>query len=117
VADKIKILFTLAILKEMIKPSLQEVYKSVYPDRQLDPKLSKQVLLDSILEVAEPLPPVQKLQTGEFEYDGKKYKSILPAIEIPGIGIRTALEIAADEEAQAYLIKQGCVGTVIKEID
>lgn len=41
-----------------------------------------------------------------FEYDGKKYKLLSPAIRIPNLGKRTALEILADPEAQAWLVQK-----------
>jgi hypothetical protein len=56
------------------------------------------------------------LKEGEFSYKGKVYKSIMHAVDIPGLGVRTALEISVDEEAQEYLVKNGCVGSVIVEV-
>lgn len=57
------------------------------------------------------------LKEGEFSFKGKVYKAIIHAVEIPKLGKRTALEIAADPEAQAYLVKEGCIGSVIEEVD
>lgn len=42
-----------------------------------------------------------------FEYDGSKYKILVPAIRIPKLGKRTALEILNDTEAQAWLVTKG----------
>lgn len=52
----------------------------------------------------------------QFEHDGKKFKVILPQVNIPEIGIRTALEICADPDAQAKLIELKCIGSVIEEV-
>lgn len=54
--------------------------------------------------------------TFKHQGDGKSYRVILPGVEIPGIGTRTALEICADTKAQEYLVKENCIGTVIEEI-
>lgn len=44
---------------------------------------------------------------GTFDFDGKKYKILLHAATIPGIGRRTALEILNDTDAQAKLVASG----------
>lgn len=51
-----------------------------------------------------------------FVFEGEVYKPLMPRVFIPGIGRRTALEICADKEAQAYLIREGAIGTVIEKI-
>ena len=51
-----------------------------------------------------------------FVRNGKVYKPLVPAAIIPGLGRRTALEICADKKAQDYLIREGCVGSVIEEV-
>ena len=50
-----------------------------------------------------------------FVYDKKQYKVLIHAANIPGIGVRTAAEILVDEDAQKYLVENGCVGSVIDE--
>lgn len=57
-----------------------------------------------------------KLKAGQFKLGNKVYEPIIPKVFLPGIGVRTALEIASDEEAQSYLVKEGCIGSVIKEV-
>jgi len=50
-----------------------------------------------------------------FVYDDKQYKVLLPKVNIPGIGVRTSAEILVDEEAQKFLVENGCVGSIIEE--
>lgn len=59
----------------------------------------------------------QSASTSEniFELDGKQYKIIIPQVNIPGIGILTAAEILLSAEAQEYLVKEKCIGSVISE--
>lgn len=52
-----------------------------------------------------------------FVYGNRVFVPLLNRVVIPGIGRRTALELCADEEAQAYLVKENCIGSVIKEIE
>lgn len=52
----------------------------------------------------------------QFEHKGKKYRVILHAVIIPGIGQVTAADIAADAQAQAYLIEAGTIGSVIEQV-
>jgi hypothetical protein len=54
--------------------------------------------------------------TETFEHNGQKYSILLGRVNIPGIGVRTAAEIAVDEAAQAALVEIGCVGSVLAEI-
>ena len=59
------------------------------------------------------------MSTDVFQYGGKSYRVRAkenPAVNIPTIGIRTAAEILVDKKAQAYLVKAGCVGTVLEEV-
>jgi hypothetical protein len=49
-----------------------------------------------------------------FEFGGKKYQVIMHAVHIPGIGERTALEITADEVAQAYLVETALAASLWK---
>lgn len=51
-----------------------------------------------------------------FVIEGKVYKPIISKVFIPGIGERTALEICIDDHAQAYLLRENCIGSVIEEI-
>lgn len=58
----------------------------------------------------------QDTAASEFIYDGKKYKATKPAI-IPlanGAETLTASDICVSEEAQEYLVKNGC--TCIEEV-
>lgn len=57
-----------------------------------------------------------KVADNQFEHEGKKFKVIIPQVNIPEIGIRTALEICTDPEAQAKLIELKCIGSVIEEV-
>lgn len=85
----------------------------------LAPEATKDQVLDELLKVAELVPENQPAAKGElptFKLDKKTYKILLPRVEIPGIGIRTALELANDKEAQQQLIKIQAVGSVIAEI-
>lgn len=80
---------------------------------------TKEQVLDELLKVAEPAPEQQQVTKGElptFKLDKKTYRVLIPRVEIPGVGIRTALELSNDKEAQQQLIKIGAVGTVIAEI-
>lgn len=56
------------------------------------------------------------LPADTFSVDGKVYKVLLHAVNIPDIGMRTAAEILVDEEAQKKLVEIGCIGTVIQEV-
>ena len=62
-------------------------------------------------------PAEEKKPAPSFEYKGKKYEVITPLIDIPLIGIRTALEVTQDEAAQKYLVETpGNIGIDIREI-
>ncbi|THU34244.1 hypothetical protein FAM09_24815 [Niastella caeni] len=56
------------------------------------------------------------VEEGCFVVDGKKYRVKLPKVRIPEIGERTALELAVDVEAQQWLIKNNCIGSVLEEV-
>jgi hypothetical protein len=80
---------------------------------------SKEQVLEELLKVADPAPDQQQSTQNElptFKLDKKTYQVLIPRVEIPSIGIRTALELANDKDAQLYLIKNGSVGTVIAEV-
>lgn len=62
-----------------------------------------------------PSPIVQQFD-GTFVVEGKRYRAKLQKVNIPGIGMRTALELAIDSEAQLWLIKNNCIGSVIEEV-
>lgn len=51
-----------------------------------------------------------------FQLDGKTYKVLIPKMNIPEIGERTALEVCADPEAQQALIDRNCIGSVLEEV-
>lgn len=48
------------------------------------------------------------------EYDGKQYQLLLAKMNIPKLGVLTALEVAASPEAIAYLINKK--SSAIKEL-
>ncbi len=58
----------------------------------------------------------QALPSNQFEHEGNIYEVILPKINIPELGIRTALEVCVDKAAQDYLVNNGCIGSVIREV-
>ena len=41
---------------------------------------------------------------------------LLQRVNIPDVGVRTAVEILVDTEAQQKLVEIGCIGTVIEEV-
>lgn len=49
-----------------------------------------------------------------FTYKGKTYEVVDPKISIPRLGMRTAREVAADEEAQAILVDKDKGGDSIR---
>lgn len=51
-----------------------------------------------------------------FVHGGRVFKPLIPAVFIPGLGRRSALELCTDKAAQDYLIKEGCVRSVIEEV-
>ena len=52
----------------------------------------------------------------QFKFEGKVYQVTIPIMNIPGIGIRTALEVCADPEAQAYLVGCDMIGHGLDEV-
>jgi flagellar biosynthesis GTPase FlhF len=52
-----------------------------------------------------------------FVFEGKQYRVNDPKLEIPGIGIRTAAEIAVDKKSQKALIVAGLAGDSITCLD
>lgn len=52
----------------------------------------------------------------QFKFEGKVYRVTIPIQNIPGIGIRTALEVCADPEAQAYLVGCNTLGHGLEEV-
>lgn len=50
-----------------------------------------------------------------FEHEGAKYKLLVSAVIIPGLGKRTALEILTDTNAQAKLVASasGCIQKIV----
>jgi hypothetical protein len=57
------------------------------------------------------------ISAGSFKYGGKKYRVNRKQVLIPaeGLGLLTATDICASEEAQKYLIENGCVGSILSE--
>lgn len=74
---------------------------------KLSIEMESTVNLDALKEKAGPV---------HFVYDNRVFIVKLPRCNIPGIGKRTAIEICTDEKAQAWLIKENCIGSVIVEI-
>jgi len=66
--------------------------------------------------LADLAPVAQQEFDGCFQHDGKKYRVRLQKVNIPGIGVRTALELANDSEAQQWLIDNNYVGSIIEEV-
>lgn len=60
--------------------------------------------------------PKKELKGNQFEYTGNVYEVIMPKVDIPTLGVFTAAEIAVEPQAQKYLIDNGCVGSVLKQI-
>ena len=52
-----------------------------------------------------------------FSYDQRQFRVILPVMNIPGIGVRTKLEVLTDEDAQRYLVENDCIGSAIAEVE
>lgn len=61
-------------------------------------------------------PQDQEVADNCFENDGKTFRVIIHAVQIPGVGVRTAAEICHDEEAQQALIEANCIGSVLEEV-
>lgn len=63
--------------------------------------------LKSLVQSKQPALPAAILHDEPVAFEGKQYMLLLPKIHIPGIGLRTALEIAVEEEqtAMAALVK------------
>lgn len=67
---------------------------------------------------------VKKPEAGHMftvEKDGKKtvYKTLLAVVILPGVNdgqAITSLEISHSEEAQAYLVENSCLGSVIEVV-
>jgi hypothetical protein len=57
-----------------------------------------------------------ELKKNQFAYGDNTYEVVMPKVNIPGIGTLTAAEIAVEEAAQAYLVNNGCIGSVLKQI-
>jgi Asp-tRNA(Asn)/Glu-tRNA(Gln) amidotransferase B subunit len=48
-----------------------------------------------------------------FTHKKKTYKVLLNRVNIPGIGVVSATDIASDVEAQKYLVENNAIGSVI----
>lgn len=118
-AQKKQLAFTLSQLQGLSLAVLAAIFSDVTTKSPASDATKDQVLAD-LLTVAEPAPEPEQEIRGEslpkFKNGKKAYQVLMPTVEIPGIGIRTALELTADKEAQDYLIKVGAIGSVIKEI-
>lgn len=121
-AKKAKLAMTLAVLQVLSLPVLSSVYTEV-TTKPVPDNATAETVLAEILKVADPaeepeVPPVvasdKDLPT--FTLNKKKYEVLIPKVNIPGIGLRTAKELAVDKEAQEHLLKIGCLGTVLREV-
>lgn len=104
------------MLKADLKALLEETTGAEVSD-----SLTVKVMQEQLFEAADPLPETnpnksKELTERQFEQDGNVYEVIMGKVNIPGIGVLTAPEIAVDEAAQAYLVSNGCIGSVIKQI-
>lgn len=80
-------------------------------------KLQQEVAqLKSLVPTKQAKLPEAVLYDEPVEFEGKQYQLLLARIHIPGVGVRTALEIAAEEEktALATLIQWG--SGAVKEV-
>lgn len=60
---------------------------------------------------------IKKAGDEHFVFGDRVFVPIVPKIELPKLGVRTALEICVDEDAQKYLVEvPGNIGTVVSEI-
>lgn len=62
------------------------------------------------------LPPAAALAENQFEYGGKKYRVLLGKMRIAELGELTAADVCASPEAQEYLVKANCLGSVLEEV-
>ena len=112
---------TLTALLALSLDELKVVFQELKGEEPVG-DLTEEKLLEEILEAADPADEEdlskKKVELPEycFTYEDKTYKVILPKVFIPGIGVRTKLEIVTDEASQAYLVKENCIGSVIEEI-
>lgn len=57
-----------------------------------------------------------QLSDDQFLFEGKSYRVLVHAAQFP-FGVRTKLEIVADPEAQEFLVKNNCEGSLIEEVE
>ncbi|MGN6416868.1 MAG: hypothetical protein ACTHMC_05230 [Pseudobacter sp.] len=118
---KVLLTVTLAQLQDFTAPVLRAIFNEATGQTAKE-DLDAESLLSALLTLADPAPepePVQSVSSDAlpvFEYKKKKYQVLTPKVHIPGIGDRTAKELATDDESIEYLIKNQCVGSVIKEV-
>lgn len=117
-AQKAQLPFSKSQLDALSLPVLSAVYTDVTKNKAAA-DATKEQLLEELLKVADPVEEKQEATVAEkptFKYNKVLYRVLMPKVEIPGIGIRTALEIANDTDSQKYLIENKCTGTVIEEV-
>lgn len=122
-AKKVQLGLTLAALQTLSLAVLAVLFSDTTkqePPKEAD---TTEKLLEELLKVAQPLPeadpvPASALKTSlpTFKHKGKNIKVLIPKVDIPGIGVRTALELANDTSTVDHLIKIGCLGSVIAEV-
>lgn len=116
---KVKLVVTSDELLALDLKSLQDIFKDV-TGKDADAAWKEAALIEEILKVAEPKKAGSDEKTEKektFTVDKKKYKMILPKIFIPGTGELTKEEVLLNKDAQAFLVKQECVGSVIVEVN
>lgn len=57
---------------------------------------------------------VKKAGELNFVFEGRVFKTVKPKTDIPGLGIRSAIEICCDPIAQKYLVENKC--SAIEEV-
>lgn len=64
---------------------------------------------------ATPAPNTLEDRGNRFVYDGEQYEVVFKKLNVPGIGIRTAVEVCVDPRSQKYLVEK-CLGTAVKRV-
>ena len=86
------------------------------PNQQNQKPVVNQTPVVSQTPVDQPAPVVKKAvgEKPQFTFKDKTYSIKLPKMNIPGIGILTAADVATDEEAQKYLVENNTIGSAIE---
>lgn len=87
-------------------------------DTKKPEQIAAELALQAQIQEAEETALNEKIKNAgilHFVKEREVYRPLLMAVNIPEIGVRSALEICVDEEAQEYLV-QHCIGTVIEKL-